>query len=280
METTILLENSKLKGSNLNIEHGLSLFIEKNGFNILFDLGGPKECAIKNAAEMGIDLSEIDAVIISHGHNDHTGGLLKFLQINDRVPVYLKKETLNPHYSKRPEGLKYIGMDGEIVKKYPDRFIFVDETTKIGHGTFLVPQINKNYSIPSCNQVLFTEKDEKLINDTFDHELFMIIENDDNLIVFSGCGHSGIKNIVDTAKNLFPDKKIESVIGGFHLQAGSLDYALADEEEIEDIAKWLKSEVSGQIYTGHCTGERGMNLMKPILKDRLERIYTGMKIIF
>lgn len=280
MDLTFLLENSKLKGSNLNIEHGLSIFIEKNGFNVLFDLGGPNECAIKNAAEMGIDLSKIDVVVISHGHNDHTGGLLKFLQINDRAPVYLKKETLNPHYSKRPDGMKYIGMDGEIVEKYPDRFIFVNETTEIAPNIFLVPQINKNYSIPSCNRVLFAEEDRKLINDTFEHELFMVIEESDYLIVFSGCGHSGIKNIVDTVENLFPCKKIESVIGGFHLQAGSFDYALADEKEIEDIATWLKSEVSGQIYTGHCTGERGMNLMNPILKDRLERIYTGMKIIF
>jgi len=280
MKITVLLENSKFKGSNLNIEHGLSMFIEKNGFNVLFDLGGSKECGIKNAAILGIDLSMVNIVAISHGHSDHTGGLMKFLEINDNAQVYVKKEALYPHYSKRPEGMKYIGMNGEIVEKYPDRFIFVNETTEIAQNIFLVPQINKNYSIPSCNQILFAEEDKKLVNDTFEHELFMVIENNDNLIIFSGCGHSGIKNIVDTAKNLFPDKKIESVIGGFHLQAGSLDYALADEEEIEDIANWLKSEVSGQIYTGHCTGERGMNLMKPILKDRLERIYTGMKIIF
>ena len=134
--------------------------------------------------------------------------------------------------------------------------------------------------ITSYNHVLFVKMGEWLINDNFKHEFFMIIEDDDSLIIFSGCGHSGIKNIVNTAKNLFPDKKIEAVIGGLHLQSGSSTFAVSEKEEIDEMAKWLKSEVSGQIYTGHCTGERGMNLMKPVLKDRLERIYTGMKIIF
>lgn len=280
MEITVLLENSKLRSSNLSIEHGISIFIEKNGYNLLFGIGGPEENAIKNAAQLGIDLSKMDAVIISHGHNDHTGGLLKFLEINGKAPVCLKKEALNPHYSKLPDSLKYIGIDSEIAKNYHDRLNFVDKTTEIAFGIFLVPQINENYSTPSTNQVLFMEEDEKLVNDTFEHELFMVVENNDNLIVFSGCGHSGIKNIVDTAKKLFPDKEIGAVVGGLHLQAGNLDYALASKEEIEDIAKYLKSEVKGQLYTGHCTGKRAMSMMEPILKDQLEGIYTGMKIIF
>jgi 7,8-dihydropterin-6-yl-methyl-4-(beta-D-ribofuranosyl)aminobenzene 5'-phosphate synthase len=106
----------------------------------------------------------------------------------------------------------------------------------------------------------------------------MVIENDNNLTVFSGCGHSGIKNIINTAKEVFPDKKISTVIGGFHLQAGSSTFAVAKKEEVEEIAEWLVLGGIKDVYTGHCTGERGMDLMRPILKDNLKRIYTGMKI--
>lgn len=74
MKITVLLENSKLLNSNLDIGHGLSMIIEKDKNNILFDTGGPQESAIKNASKLGIDLSKVDAVVISHGHNDHNGG--------------------------------------------------------------------------------------------------------------------------------------------------------------------------------------------------------------
>ena len=280
MEITVLLENSKPKNSNLNIEHGLSMIIKKEGNDILFDTGGPQESAIKNTSKLGIDLSKVDAVVISHGHNDHTGGLLKFFHINDKAPVYLKKEALGLYYSKRPEGEKDIGIDSKIPEKYLERLHFVNKTIEIAQNIFLVPNIKKDFPIPCSNHVLFKKTNGNLVRDDFKHELFMVIENNHDLVVLSGCGHSGIKNIINTTKEIFPDKKINILIGGFHLQSGASTFAVAKKEEIEEMAQWLKSEVTGQIYTGHCTGERGFELMKPILNDKLKRIYTGMKITF
>ena len=280
MKITVLTENTGLKNSDLITEHGISLFVEKNGYKILFDTGGPQESAIKNASKLGIDLSKIDAVVISHGHDDHTGGLLKFFQINDKAQIYLKKEALGFYYSRRPEGEKYIGMDSKIPEKYSERLHFVHKTLEIAQGVFLVPNIKKDFPIHYNNHVLFKEMNGKLIKDDFKHELFMLIENNNDLTVFTGCGHNGIKNIINTAKEVFSDEKICTVIGGFHLQAGARTFEVAKKEEVEEMAQWLKSEVTGQIYTGHCTGERGFNIMKPILKDKLKNIYTGMKITF
>jgi len=278
MKITVLTENTKLENSDLIAEHGISLFVEKDGYNILFDTGGPQESAIKNASRLDIDLRKVDAVIISHGHNDHTGGLLKFLQINDKAPVYLKKEALGSYYSKRPEGEKYIGIDSKIVEKYAERLYFIDKTVEIAKNIFIVPNIYKEFPVPSSNSVLFEKVNGKLVRDNFKHESFMVIENDNKLTVFTGCGHSGIKNIINTAKEAFPDKKIGNVIGGFHLQAGARTFEVAEKEEIEEIAEWLKLEAAGQIYTGHCTGERAMKMMRPILKNKLNEIYAGMRI--
>ncbi len=280
MKITVLTENTRLKNSDLIAEHGISLFIEKNGYKILFDTGGPHESAIKNASKLGIDLSKVDAVVISHGHDDHTGGLLKFFQINPKAQVYLKKEALGSYYSRRPEGEKYIGMDSKIPEKYSERLYFVDKTLEIAQDIFLVPNIKKDFPIPCSNHVLFKKINGNLVRDDFKQELFMLIENNNDLTVFTGCGHNGIKNIINTAKEVFSGKKISAVIGGFHLQAGARTFEVAKKEEIEEMAQWLKSEVTGQIYTGHCTGERGFDIMKPILKDKLKSIYTGMKITF
>ncbi len=233
MKVTVLLENTKPKDSNFVTENGLSILVEKNNKMILFDTGGPQESVILNATKLGIDLVNVDAVVISHGHDDHTGGLLKFLEINDKAPVYLKKEALKPYYAKSPSGEKYIGMDSEIAKKYSNRLKFIKKTTEIAGEIFLVPKIKKESPILSSNQVLFVKENEELVRDYFEHELFMVVEEEDDLIVFSGCGHSGIRNIVSTAKDILNDKKIDAVIGGFHLQAGSSDYAFANEEEID-----------------------------------------------
>ena len=278
MEITVLMENTKLEGSNFCVENGLSMLVEKDGKTILFDTGSPKNYAIENAEELGIDLSKVDVVVISHGHDDHTGGLLKFFEINDNAPVYLKKEALNSIYVKRPDGEKYIGLDSEIVEKHLDRLHFIDKTIEIVRGVFLVSRIKRKFPIPSTNSVLFLKEGDKLVNDTFEHELFMVVEENDNLTVFSGCGHNGIKNIISTAKKDFPNKNINTVIGGFHLQAGGSTFVVAKKEEIEEIAEWIILEGIENVYTGHCTGERGMKIMGPILKDKLKRIYTGMKI--
>lgn len=280
MKITVLTENTRLKNYDLIVEHGISLFIEKDEYKILFDTGGPQESAIKNASKLGIDLSKVDAVIVSHGHNDHTGGLLKFFQINDKAPVYLKKEALGSYYSRRPEGEKYIGIDSKITEKYSERLHFVDTTLEIAQNIFIIPDIHKEFPVPYSNHVLFEKINGNLVKDDFKHELFMVIENNTDLTVISGCGHSGIKNIINTAKEIFPDKKISAVIGGFHLQAGASTFVVAENGEIKEIAEWLVLERVEDVYTGHCTGKRGFNIMKPILNDKLKSIYTGRKILF
>ena len=278
MEITVLMENNKLKGSDFKTENGLSLLIENKNGLILFDPGGPKNYAIQNAQKLGVDLSKVDAVVISHGHNDHTGGLLNFFKLNDKAPVYLKKEALNPYYAKLPDKTKYIGIDDKIVENHSNRLIFVDKNLEISPGMFLIPDIERKFPIPSNNQILFEGKEDKMIKDEFKHELFMVLEKNNNLTVFSGCGHSGITNIINKVKNTFPKGKINTVLGGFHFQSGSETSIVAEKEEIEGISHWLADEGIENVYTGHCTGERGMEIMSPILEDKLHRICTGMKI--
>ncbi len=278
MNITVISENTKPDNSNLNIEHGLSVLIEKEDNKVLFDTGGLKGTLIQNAKELKLDLSQIDAVVISHGHNDHSGGLLDFFKINDYAPVYLKKEALIPHYSGISSNKKYIGMNAKISDYYKERLKFVDETCEILKSFFVVPNIDKKFPEPTINRILYSKDGNKFLKDKFSHELFMVVKNNNEITIFSGCGHSGIRNILITAKEVFPNSKIINIIGGFHFQAGKISSFTAKSEEIEDTSKWIKSEGVKKVYTGHCTGKYGFEIMHSILEETIEQFYAGKKI--
>ena len=162
MDVTILSENTKLKNSNLHTEHGLSLLVEKDDNIVLFDTGGPEGSAIQNAESLNLELCDVDAVVISHGHDDHTGGLLDFFKLNDDAPVYLKKEALNPHYTCSSNNKELIGMDERIIEDYSNRLKFISETTEILEDFFVIPNIYQKYPTPTTNNILFSKEDNKM----------------------------------------------------------------------------------------------------------------------
>ncbi|MGZ4856923.1 MAG: MBL fold metallo-hydrolase, partial [Methanobacteriaceae archaeon] len=181
-------------------------------------------------------------------------------------------------YAKRNNKKKFIGMDTRIMKNYYERFKFVDISSEIFEGVFIIPQILKKFPIPSSNRNLFSLKGEHLVRDQFNHEIFMAVQKSD-MTVFSGCGHNGIKNILYTAKGILSHKKISTIVGGFHFQAGKLTSVKAKDEEILETANWLKSEGLEKVYTGHCTGSHGFKILQTVLYDNLIQIHSGQKIL-
>ena len=120
----VLIENTALS-ENFRKEHGLSLYLETDTHKILFDTGKSDQF-LANAQALGIDLSEADTAVISHGHYDHTGGLNTFLNLNKKAPVYINRQAFLPHFYGSQE---YIGMDPTII---PDRrFVLIDDFLKI-----------------------------------------------------------------------------------------------------------------------------------------------------
>ena len=109
MKITALLENTTHR-TDMKTEHGLSLYIESENLNILFDMGQSANFA-ENAQKLGIDLSKADIAILSHGHYDHGGGLSEFLKSNDHAPVFIHRDAFLPHYNGTE---KYIGLDSSL----------------------------------------------------------------------------------------------------------------------------------------------------------------------
>lgn len=278
MRIVTLIENTKIDSKNLICEHGLSIYIETNNKRILFDTGRTDNF-ITNANNLGINLEEIDATIISHGHSDHGGGLLSFLDINNKAKVYAKKGIDQDYYFNTMVSSKNISINKEVFKKYSNRFNYIDEFTQIMDNVYIITDIEKPYEVPKGNKYLYERDGKKVVRDKFQHELIMVVKEMDELIIFTGCSHNGTANMIETVRNKFPNLKIKALIGGFHLVKLPLIKSLdVCQDDIDIIVKKIRSENIEKVYTGHCTGEKAFKKLQSDLGSHIMCIKTGTEI--
>ncbi|MDC5839024.1 MBL fold metallo-hydrolase [Vibrio europaeus] len=279
MILTALIDNNRLDDRpDLAVERGLSFHLKTMGQEILFDAGS-SHAFCDNATLLGINMEEVDAAIISHRHHDHCNGITHFLDRNCKAPVYLR-ECLETEYQFKAFGFKSnVGMDKALLNKDNDRFCFIDKTTEIRPNIFIITSLSRKYEQPKGNKYLFTDSGEDCQPDTFDHELLLVIKEDDGLIVFTGCAHSGVLNMIDTAIELFPNTRIKAVVGGFHLVGLPVFNSIGGtKKDIEEIAKTILTYPIDKLYTGHCTGMKAYKILKDVLGERLEHFPTGRKV--
>jgi len=258
MKITCLIENTRSpEADSCGCEHGLSLYIETKDRKILFDMGQTEQFA-ENAAALGVDLSAVDAAVLSHGHYDHGGGLRRFLEINDRAPVYLSRYAFEPHYNGTA---KYIGLDTSLAE-HP-RLLFTDDVCVIGDGMTLYSCNDRERPHNPGSFGLTMLENGAHVPDDFRHEQYLLIGEEGRCILFSGCSHKGIADIV---RWFTPDV----LIGGFHFSK------IASEECLEAYARDLDS-FDTRYYTCHCTGETQFLQMKRYMK-RLGSLSTGQRI--
>jgi 7,8-dihydropterin-6-yl-methyl-4-(beta-D-ribofuranosyl)aminobenzene 5'-phosphate synthase len=281
MKVTVLVENTRLEHrSDLQAEHGLSLHIERQGQQILFDTGA-SEAFNRNAERLGVDLAAVDLAVISHHHYDHSGGLAQFLKTNSRAKVYLRSHDATDVYFRAFGGLlkRSIGLDRRLLQAYSDRFEFVDQPTEIAADLFILTEIGEPYPQPKGNRYLFVEKEGKHSADSFDHELVMVLRQEDGLVVFTGCSHRGILNMVDAVSRQFEGIPIKAVFGGFHLVSiPILNLMAGSKAEVEEIGREMLRYPIAMTYTGHCTGAKAYGVLKGVMGDKLSYVPTGSSI--
>ena len=251
MKITALTENTAACG--LPVEHGLSLFIEQDGRALLFDMG-QTDLFAQNAARLGVDLAAVDIAVLSHGHYDHGGGLRRFLELNQKAPVYLSRHAFEPHFN----GERYIGLDVSL--RDSDRLIFTDGVTKIADGITLYSCSDREKVLDLGSFGLNMKQDGKLVPDDFRHEHYLLLEENGKRVLISGCSHRGIINIMEWFK---PDV----LIGGFHFNKLPLDGALRSYAE-------TLASYDTDYYTCHCTGVEQFEYMKRFM-PRLNYLSTG-----
>ena len=267
-----LLENEALSDEFLT-EHGLSLYIETKERKIVFDTGATNKF-IMNAKTLDVNLRLADMAILSHGHYDHGGGLLDFLDMNKDAYVYVQKGAFKGHGSlEENEEITDAGLDIEI--KENERVKIVEEDIFFDDDLILFSHIKGKELVPRGNDTLLMKTEDKWEKDDFEHEQNLIIREGRNRVIIVGCSHKGIVNILNAAQEI-SDLPITHVLGGFHLYDLDLN-SIEDMEFLKDVADRLL-ESNAIFYTGHCTGRDQYYKLKEFMGDKINELSTGISI--
>ena len=260
---TVLIENTKPEGSELITEHGLSILVESARKKFLFDCGH-KGAAFHNAKILGVDLSEIKIVALSHSHFDHAGGFKKLLDFAPIETLYTGENFWEEKFSRTEDGIKYrgCGFDEKFLAARGIEQKICRDVIVLDEDAWLVGNFKRRYDFETIPKKFL--RGDKKIPDDFSDEIVLVLREGDGLAVVTACAHSGILNIVADIRERF-NLSIISVIGGMHLRSAS-------KERISRTIDELKVLGVKKILPCHCSGEN-------FIKACCDRISTGSVLV-
>lgn len=278
MKLTILVDN-KTERTDCRAEWGLAILIESRERKILFDTGASPMFA-ENAGAMGVDLSDTDALVFSHGHFDHTGGAEAFARLNQTAPIYIHEDALYETCGERRGVIKEnnngVPWDDALRKALWPRLRFTNGLQQIAEHVWLAGDI------PSMEEYPPTENFYRRLHvkspdgadeirfqpDPMNHEQCLIVEEDGKLHVFSGCSHKGVIPTLTHVSRLFPDKRIAGLVAGMHL------YSLSKDRRSRIIDALSAMELD-YVVPLHCTGMEAIVELKIKMGDKCRILTAG-----
>jgi len=236
MDITILFDKDS-GNANLHAGWGVSFLI---GGKVLFDTGEKGSWLMQNMEKLNINLGTIEAIVLSHEHWDHTGGLLSILEKRQKMPVYVC-----PHFSTEFKN---------NVKSLKGNVVEAKKVTEIADGIFTTGEIAGKYK------------------ERFMPEQAVAVRTDKGISVITGCAHPGIVRIVDNVEQYFSGEDFYIVLGGFHLKDKS-------EDEINGIVNTFKEKNIQKVAPAHCTGISAVDILEETYNENFIPVRVGETII-
>ncbi|MBK5253940.1 MAG: MBL fold metallo-hydrolase [Peptostreptococcaceae bacterium] len=248
MKLKVLLDNCVDDNTGITesyfAEPGVSFYIEDEGTKILFDMGY-SGIFLDNAKIMGLDLSDLDVITFSHGHDDHTGGIVRF---NKEVKSDAKIVCHKGAFEKKISNNKSIGMP-VMLKELEEQYNVITSETpvKISKNITYLGEIPVTMNFEPRYEYRFREIDSgKVIGDSMLDDSALVYEGDNGIYIITGCSHSGICNIVEYAKKITGKQNVLGLIGGLHLFNPK-------EYKVKKTIEYFENEKIPEFYPSHCT---------------------------
>ncbi|MCR5604752.1 MAG: MBL fold metallo-hydrolase [Lachnospiraceae bacterium] len=221
-----------------------------------------------------------EKVVLSHGHYDHSGGIIPFTRINDHAAIYMQSSAGGDYYADDgkkagDDRYRYIGIDRDILNLPQVRLIKGDYV--IDDELELLTIKSRTHMLPFTNKRLLVRIDGSFVPDDFSHEHFLVVKDKGLTVLMSGCAHNGILSILNAYKEKYGSLP-DIVISGFHLML-KREFREDELREVRSIAEELRT-YQAKFFTCHCTGIPAFEEMKRIMCDQLGYVHSGEEIVF
>jgi len=246
MKATVLVENYTSR-SDLTPEYGLSVHLSVGGASILMDTG-QKDALFANAPVLGVDLTKLDHIVLSHGHFDHAGGLGRLLVNARKTHVWAHESFEDAHMRVRKGSATFIGchLNRKSVTFHPVR-----ETTEVAQDVFAleVPvEERKPEFVDTPRHLVVPLEEGGYGTDPFRDDISLVVKGEHGLSVILGCAHAGVVNILETASRAFGTRTFHAVLGGMHLGDSSAAF-------VDRVTSALAERFRVDVWRPcHCTG--------------------------
>lgn len=278
MKLTVLLDNNTLIDRYFLGEPGVSYFIEADGKKVLFDVGY-SDAFIRNAQKLDINLLETDFVVLSHGHLDHTWGLVPLIQLYTEGSIehrWMKFPALVAHPkvlgSKKEGDIPELGslLDERKLASFFD-LKFSQAPQQLTEHLLFLGEIERSTDFEAQEPVGLVIEDGQERGDDLLDDSALVYQSSQGLVIITGCSHAGICNIVEYARKVCHEQRVVDIIGGFHLLN-------PPQRQLQETIAYLQSVNPGAVHACHCTDLQSKIEMSRSLSIR--EVGVGLVLVY